>query len=119
MRIYFIDRPSCRLYRISSLGRLKPERHLHKICIGTISPSLLDLLQDIVCQPRKQASIFLSQRIKNAINTLCHERIPVQLYLIGGKLADLAGECLERLLKESVYRTYCERTIIVQNIMQD
>ena len=69
----------------------------------------------VVREPVQQAVVLLGQTVQDPVYALLHQRILVQLYLVGGELADLAGERPKGLLEELVDGGHGEGRVVVQD----
>ena len=118
LTIYHILVQSFGLDQSTMLFTLQSHGYVLQEKIQLIALSLFNLRYRIISQPFKFFLILLpaGHRIKYPVYTLRYERVPVKFHLIRRKLSDLTGECLQGLLEEPVYGTYCKSAVIMQDI---
>ena len=66
-------------------------------------------------KPFQQGRVLLREAVQQAVDAFLHQGLAVQLHLIGGELAHLAGESPEGLLEEAVDGGDGEGGIVVQD----
>ena len=81
-------------------------------------PSLAQYGHHAVRQPVQQALGGFGQGIEHPVHALGDQSLPVQVHLVGGKLADLPGKGPEGLLEEAVDGTDGKGRVIVEDGIQ-
>ena len=77
---------------------------------------LAQILLHAAGEPLQQLAVaFLREAVQHAVHALGHQRLPVQLHLIGGKLADFPGKSPQRLLEKAVDGAHGKGRIVVQD----
>ena len=104
------------LGELAELVVLEQAAHFQQAFVHLEAAALFERVGEAVAQPAEQLLVVLGQRVQDAVHRLGDQRILVQLHLIVRKLADLAGEGLERLLEEAVDRADREGAVVVQQL---
>ena len=98
--------------------RLEVHGHLLEGRFQVEPVALLQPGLHVVREPVQEAAVSLGEPVQDAVHALLHERGLVQFHLVGGELADLAGEGPEGLLEELVDGGHGEGGIVVQDAAQ-
>ena len=111
-------RQSAVLDGLPSLLALQTPGYLIETALQPVLAALLDIPDHLVGDPFQLCGIPGAEGIQHPVNALPDQGVPVQFHLVGGKLANLPGEGLERLLEETVYGAHGEGGIVVKYIAE-
>ena len=89
---------------------------LQQALVHLEAPPLVEGVRERGLDPVQQLPAVLGQGVQDTVHGLRDQRLLVQLDLVVGELADLAGEGLEGLLEEAVDGAHAEGAVVVEQV---